>query len=120
MNRRMFYLIERTSKCWGTEWLCLGDTDDRWTKDVNEAIQFPSKSAASEVADLIWRGKMPKEEEGYDWIYSLSITDHSYLDNDYEVQNKAFRAFWEWARYVDKYHYECDDPENYRIIMEGK
>lgn len=77
-----FYMIERNSIPFDTEWFCAGE--DRWTKNADKAIHFPCKESAREV----WRAIMQKSDicfpyedlsadGGYE--YSYDVTSHGWI-----------------------------------------
>jgi len=72
---------------WGCEWFCAGKQDERWTKDANKAIHFPSADAAEEMWGWLFlirrqpTPKFPYEQEGAgDWTYKYDLTEHMFID----------------------------------------
>ena len=77
-----FYMIERNSIPFDTEWFCLGET--RWTKNATKAIHFPCKDSAREV----WRAIMQAPDicfpysdtsAGGSYGYDYDVTSHGWM-----------------------------------------
>ncbi len=80
-TNRTAWMVERNSTLWGHEWFCAGE--NRWTKDPNKTIQFPDKGSAEEVWSRLLgeeSKEFPYSEEGADWVYTISITEHAWID----------------------------------------
>lgn len=95
MNR-LAWLIERNSM-WGCEWFCACSKDERWTKDANKAILFPSKESAIEVHGWVFLAReetpptYPWKTDGAsgEWEYTYDITEHMFIDEAPAEQNAA-------------------------------
>lgn len=77
-----FYMIERNSIPFDTEWFCAGQ--DRWTKNAGKAVHFPCKDSAREI----WRAIMKNESICFPYddlsadgsfSYGYDVTSHRWM-----------------------------------------